>query len=198
MKHIFLTISLVFTCLVAAAQTGIGTPTPNKSAQLHVEATDKGVLIPQVALQSLTDNTSITNGNFNSLLVFNTTSNAIENLEPGYYYWWDTQWERLIVESDKLEVTAAMPKFFYMPTLLFDTSTLGLKTKDLHAEYISQFTGSLAKSPEAPPAIPHLPTPTDLYYYITYYDSDVIDNVSIDNNGVVNYNVKGTAGSIPI
>ena len=31
---------------------------------------------------------------------------------------------------------------------------------------------------------------TDLYYYITNYDTNVLENVSIDNNGVMTYDIK--------
>ncbi len=96
-----------------------------------------------------------------------------------------------------VEVKAAMPKFFYMPAIIFDTSVLGSFTKELHQEYIAQFTGTsnptLVGSSGAPSTIPHLPAATDLYYYITYYDTDVFSNIVIDANGVLTYNIIGEA-----
>ncbi|MGB1902309.1 MAG: hypothetical protein ACPHP0_06415, partial [Flavobacteriaceae bacterium] len=56
------------------SQVGIGTAEPNASSQLEVKADDKGVLLPQVALQSTTDNNTISNGNVVSLLVYNTNN----------------------------------------------------------------------------------------------------------------------------
>lgn len=389
MRNIILTITLAFLGLGAIAQTGIGTPTPNPSAQLHIEATNKGVLIPQVALTELTDATTIVDGNVNSLLVFNTSDT--NELKPGYYYWMNTEWKRLMpkgdiyanvkydgndfyytnqtgvevkinleeliqgsetntfikkvdaeVEADgkvtsptvyyyfseqaikdwleadeantianipndasgviaieladdiainfehilnqtityegeqitieeiiknisqesegnviyvndkdpndpnavdnwvfkyfdgtnyvtidlgdfvvknqltyevkggddvnvtnvidenhttyTVEVKAAMPKFFYMPTILFDTSTLGVQTKDLHAEYINQFTAVVVKNASAPADIPHLPLAGDLHYYITDYDASVISNVTISDAGMMSYEVISNAG----
>jgi len=64
---------LLLACKTLIAQTGIGTATPDPSAILHVESTNKGVLLPQVSLQSFTDNTTITNP-ANGLAVFNTSS----------------------------------------------------------------------------------------------------------------------------
>lgn len=71
---------------------------PEESAQLEVKATDKGILIPQVALSDKKDRTTISKGNVESLMVFNTSSNAA--LKPGYYYWYDGEWRRLINDND--------------------------------------------------------------------------------------------------
>ncbi len=74
-------------------QMGIGTLHPNESAELEVKSADKGILIPRIKLKSLADQTTITNGNVESLLVYNTTDNT--SLDPGYYYWHNQQWVRL-------------------------------------------------------------------------------------------------------
>lgn len=82
----------------ANAQVGIGTTSPNNSAQLEIVSADKGVLIPQVTLNSSTDSSTITNGNVNSLLVFNTAS--VSDVFPGYYYWLTDKWMRIISNKD--------------------------------------------------------------------------------------------------
>ena len=69
-----LTLLVVFVC-AGYGQVGIGTSNPNTSAQLEIVANNKGVLIPRVALKNLTDDTTISNGNVKSLLVFNTIQN---------------------------------------------------------------------------------------------------------------------------
>ncbi|MGO3690961.1 hypothetical protein CAP47_06405 [Psychroflexus sp. S27] len=384
MRNIILTITLGLFGLSAIAQTGIGTPEPNASAQLHIEATDKGVLIPNVRLTALDDATTIAEGNVNSLLVYNTSNSG--DLNPGYYYWQDTKWQRLMPQGDiysnvkydgtnffyindsgnevqidleelvqdietntfirkveavvdadgkvtsptvyyyfseeairnwlaadaantdpstmpntdpgvveieiasdiaenfefilnktityegeqktveeiikmissevegnviytevggemvfqyyngteyitidlgdfvvknqltyevkggddvnvanvidenhttyTVEVKAAMPKFFYMPTILFDTSTIqnGL-TVNLHQEYIDQFTAAnIKKNPNAPATIPHLPSENDLHYYVTDFDDNVIDIVEITDTGMLTYNVINNSG----
>lgn len=257
MRNIFLTLSFVFTCLVATAQTGIGTPTPHESAQLHIEATDKGILIPQVSIESLTDTASIDATTIEeSLLIFNPVET--NGVKIGYYYWLDGKWEFLAPNSGtyanvfydgddffyrdedgeeqpidietliqskqktyaveggnayvnvteevdpnnanhttfKIDVKAAMPQFFYMPALLFDTSTTGSFTKDLYQEYVGQFGTPLVKNGSAPNAIPHLPNAEDLHYYITHFDDTVIDSnsITINDQGVVSYEVIGNAG----
>ncbi|RUT72210.1 hypothetical protein D0817_00905 [Flavobacterium cupreum] len=78
---------------IAFSQLGIGTVLPNTSSQLDVVATDKGILIPRVSLKGTTDNSTITNGNLNSLLVFNTAIST--DIVPGYYYWFNNKWNKL-------------------------------------------------------------------------------------------------------
>jgi|GEM_PF-1663352 len=97
MKRIFIPLALLSGAF-AHSQVGIGTPEPDTSAELDITSTDKGILIPRVALQDLTDTTTITNGNVNSLIVFNT--NETTDLQPGYYYWYNDRWLRMINQND--------------------------------------------------------------------------------------------------
>jgi hypothetical protein len=88
-------------------------------------------------------------------------------------------------------------KFFYMPSIAISTVALGAGSKDLYQLYYDQFTSAdpttSARSPLAPAVIPNFPTKTDLYYYVTYYDKDVFGGVTVDANGVLNYNVLTNA-----
>ncbi|QDH81130.1 hypothetical protein FKX85_19680 [Echinicola soli] len=90
------------------------------------------------------------------------------------------------------EIKATMPKFFYMPSIIFDTSVTGAFTRDLHQDYMDQFSGPMVSSPGAASAVPTLPA-TELEYHITYYDTDVFANVQLDANGVLTYEVIGNA-----
>lgn len=85
------------------AQVGIGTEDPNLSAQLEVSSTHSGILIPRVALESTTDRTTIRYGNVNSLMVFNTQT--INDVTPGYYYWYTERWYRMANTSDGFDET---------------------------------------------------------------------------------------------
>lgn len=98
MKKILLLIAGGLFSTVINAQVGIGTLSPNKSAQLEIAAKDKGILIPRIPLKSITDAVTISNGNVESLLVFNT--NPSNSLSRGYYYWLDNRWNRIINETD--------------------------------------------------------------------------------------------------
>lgn len=111
------------------------------------------------------------------------------------------------------------PQFFYMPAVIFDTSIAGTTTRDLYQEYVNQFTGG-SKNSENPVAYPisHGPAGTtpllygggivgsagapadiavfeshELYYYVTYYDESVFENLSISADGKLTYTVKGGA-----
>ncbi len=105
-KFIFTVFLIIFFGEIIIAQNvGISeTPiTPDASSILEVQSTDKGVLLPRVALTGSTDNTSIT-APVNSLLIYNTASSGTSPNEvtPGYYYWSSTnsKWLRLCSDND--------------------------------------------------------------------------------------------------
>lgn len=85
-------------------------------------------------------------------------------------------------------------KFIYMPSVSINTATTGAnRTLDLYNTYKTQFNTPQVASATAPAAIAFFPAATDLYYYVTYYDTNVFANVSIDVNGNLKYDVIGTA-----
>ena len=181
------------------AQVGIGTATPNLSSQLDVYSTNKGLMIPQVALASLTDATTITSGNVNSLLVYNTST--VATLTPGYYYWSVNTWNRLMTESSMIN-QVTMPKFFYMPSIAMPTSRAHIVTGDgfsvtaegvfsvsLYARYNSQFKTQEVKNPDRTTTLPVIAA-DKLDYYITSYDMAVFETVILTNTGVLTYKIK--------
>src|SRR5690554_1183670 len=104
MKRILLTFLVILAfSQISIAQVGIGTETPNRSAQLEVVSASKGILLPRVELTSTTDQTTIRNGNVNSLMVFNTQT--INDITPGYYYWFDNRWYKIASSSDEIITT---------------------------------------------------------------------------------------------
>lgn len=89
MRKTFL-IGLVFFSLIRInAQVGINTVTPDHSSILDVVSTDKGVLLPRIALTSTLDTSSIFNP-ATSLLIYNTST--VNDVVPGYYYWDGAKW----------------------------------------------------------------------------------------------------------
>jgi len=94
---------LLLLCAVAVvnAQQGFGTNTPDASAVMDMTATNKGVLIPRVALTATTDAVTIPSPATN-LLVFNTATagTSPNNVTPGFYYWNSTAWVRLLNMGD--------------------------------------------------------------------------------------------------
>ena len=261
------------------SQVGIGTRTPNASSQLEIVSNNKGVLFPQVSLTSTTDNITITQGNVNSLFVYNT--NTQNDITPGYYYWLNNKWLRFVNNADiaaesgvelhenkvklggdlkrattitqagnaftiatggsnlnitgldkkKVQATpynavitdrllavgaddkvkalkAAMPKFFYMPSVMVPTaeSHLGQSgvtfnngtrkgTINLYEIYAAQFGNPVASTNAG--ALPVLRI-QDLDFHITYATPDVFVANSITINsatGIMTYEVSSTANT---
>ncbi len=77
---------------------------PDNSAMLHIKSTDKGLLIPQIALTGIFDIFTIPNPAV-SLLVYNTTTGS--GLTPGYYYFTGSVWTGLTTaDGSETKITA--------------------------------------------------------------------------------------------
>ena len=185
MKKKILLLMIAIGCLSSIyAQVGINIAVPDPSAALDIVSTDKGMLIPRM---TTVQRTAINNP-ATGLLVYDTNLKEIyqnAGTPPAPI------WVALGHQSPNV-------KFFYMPSVTIDVSATGTgKTKDLYAEYKNQFSGSVAsqfaKNPTAPATIPYFPVSSDLDYYITYYDSDVLENISISNSGVMTYDIRATS-----
>jgi hypothetical protein len=68
--------------------------TPNTSAGLDIDFTNKGLLIPRVALSARNSNAPIGAGITTGLMVYNTATSgaAPNNVIPGFYYWNGGSW----------------------------------------------------------------------------------------------------------
>lgn len=87
------------------AQRGIGIDFPKKSSALEIKSQSRGLLIPRVELQTISQfSPPITGEKVNSLLVFNTRRSVTDSLQRGYYYFSmaDTRWHRLVTDKDTL------------------------------------------------------------------------------------------------
>ncbi|MBL7867440.1 MAG: hypothetical protein JNM71_05435, partial [Flavobacterium lindanitolerans] len=113
MKKLLLTAIAILGASAAYSQVGIGTRTPNNSSQLEVtvdgQPEKRGILIPRVALQSTNSMNPIVNTGTlpNSLLVFNTaeTGTAPFGVTPGFYYWYENKWIKMISNGDDTNTT---------------------------------------------------------------------------------------------
>ncbi|HEV7348569.1 tail fiber domain-containing protein [Telluribacter sp.] len=94
-------ISIPFLVLHQALSQSIGINStgaaPHASAALDVSATNKGVLVPRVALTA-TNTAGPVSSPATSLLVYNTATagTSPSNVIPGYYYWDGSKWVPLI------------------------------------------------------------------------------------------------------
>lgn len=97
MKRIIFILSFLAIQLTGFSQLGVGTNSPDASAQLDVTATNKGFLAPRIALTSTSDVTTIASP-ATGLMVYNTATagTAPSNVIPGYYYFNGIKWVRFI------------------------------------------------------------------------------------------------------
>nr|MUH41747.1 hypothetical protein [Zobellia laminariae] len=99
-------------------------------------------------------------------------------------------------DGDLVEVNSLKAsKIFYPPSIEVDASTNGTgRTIDLHAQYVAQYGSPMVASASAPAAIPTYAN-TELYYYVTFYDTAVFANVNVNAAGVMTYDVIGQPAS---
>ncbi|MCC6253211.1 MAG: hypothetical protein IT238_12200 [Bacteroidia bacterium] len=115
--NIFALLLLVTSASKAQNNVGIGTNTPNASALLELQANDKGLLVPRVALTAVNSNAPIGAGIATSLLVYNTATagTAPNDVYPGYYYWNGTRWVRWV---------SVIIERYTTPTFTFNAGTI--------------------------------------------------------------------------
>jgi len=189
-KIYFLVLVVSVFALGVKAQVTIGSKNPPATgAVLDLQSTSLGFLPPRVALQfpSLPDPLpSFLDG----MVVFNT--NATDSLVVGLYYCKSSKWVHLMPDP------FSEARWFYMPSIVFDTSNNanGL-TKNLYQEYKNQLNNAsspIVKSTgNANPVLKTVPAATDFYYYVTAYDPNVFQNISISESGVMTYDIIGQA-----
>jgi trimeric autotransporter adhesin len=141
-KLVFITLAFFFATDLMAQNVGIGTVTPNTSAMLDVTATNKGILVPRVALANSSDVGTIASPPL-SLLIYNTATAGVPSLavSPGYYYWNGSKWVALIVSDNSLKAAwllggngGTSPANNYMGTI--DNQPLRFKITDTDAGYL--------------------------------------------------------------
>ncbi len=93
MKNLTLSLALLTSTIATAQNVGINNTTPHPSAILDIASTNKGLLIPRLALTSVSDVITIP-APLTSLMVYNTATAGIapNNVKPGYYYYDGTKW----------------------------------------------------------------------------------------------------------
>lgn len=185
-------LSAILLSAVASAQVKIGGTdgTPNANAMLDVEATNKGMLLPRLALVETTDTAPLAQ-HVAGMTVYNTAT--ANDVVPGFYYNDGAKWQQMVTTDNKAI------KFFYMPSITFDTSADATgQTKNLYAEYKAQFALTNPNRVTSPlptsfTEIPYFANATDLYYIITDYDPNVFSNITISEQGVMTYDVTAAA-----
>ena len=132
MKNFYLAILSLAFSISTSAQVQVTNmtipPAISSSAMLQVDATNKGVSLPNVALAATTTATITTPKD--GLVVYNTsttTTNPATDVTPGYYYWSANKWNPLGKMTDsyvflqKIDLSVLGYTPFPMTTVLFNT-----------------------------------------------------------------------------
>ena len=87
----------LFWSMDLTAQVAIGTETLDNGAIFQMESSDKGILIPRVALSSRLDTATIDPAQVEGLWVYNTATAGSGNnrVTPGMYFWDGSEWIRI-------------------------------------------------------------------------------------------------------
>lgn len=176
--NIFFVLSLL--SILSYSQVGINTKNPAPSSLLDVVSNEKGILIPRLTSLERDRIDKPSNG----LLIYDKENQCLsQNIGNDI----TPEWVCLGITT----------RFFYMPSMVIDTSNLGsIKEIDLFSIYKNQFENPMVKSKNAKSSIPYFSNAQKLYYYITYYDNSVIDQITIDENGLMKYLVKGIPSEV--
>ncbi len=171
------------------AQVTIGSKLPpNSDALLDLQQegeTKGGLLLPRVALKHTTSFAPMS-AHTQGMTVYNTAKDG--DVTPGFYYNNGSKWMKLFSAEDS---------FFYMPSTVLPTDENdpsfagGTFTVNLYDSYSKQFglsTTNIAVSDNTA----KLPVYAkgDLYYFVTYFDDSVFDNVKINADGILTYKLK--------
>ncbi|MEK6509095.1 hypothetical protein [Myroides sp. C4067] len=202
MKKIYLSIAISFLATAGFAQTKIGVvgksnPDVNSNAILELEAENKGLLLPRVALTETTKADPLS-AHVSGMTVYNTAT--VADVVPGFYYNDGSKWQQMVTTDNKAV------KFFYMPSIVFDTSVITdpatEKEVNLYQEYVDQFgmkdKKRTFKNNSAPESIPYFLNSNQLDYYVTDYDPAVFEILGISDDGIMKYRIlsNGTPTSI--
>lgn len=101
MKSLLFLLISTFTIAEIYPQVGIGTIVPDSNSALDVTATDKGLLIPRIALSSTAATTPLS-AHVAGMAIFNTA--ATSDVSPGFYYNNGARWIRTSDAANPLNV----------------------------------------------------------------------------------------------
>ena len=193
MKNIYLLLifSTLFT-LNAKAQVTIGSlDTPTEGAILELKSETLGFLPTRVMLVKLSLPDPIPS-HIEGMVVYNMTENVSDTLRVGLYYNTGSRWVRLHTAPSFIE------NWFYMPSIVFDTSEPwnvehSINLYDEFKKQLNSNVGIIASSGASTKVLSTIPKAKDLYYYVTAYDSDVFEILSISGEGEMKYKIKAQA-----
>jgi len=197
MKKNFLLLFIVFVLAInAKSQVTIGsTDVPEPGAVLELKSSSLGFLPTRVNLVKLSLPDPLP-AHTEGMLVYNMKVSEADTLQAGFYYNTGERWIHL-------STTPSFSKsWFYMPSIVFDTSTVTPEGKnvvvDLYGEFKKQLnddtnTGVVASAGAPNRALSTIPLSTDIHYYVTAYDPLVFEIDEISADGKMTYRILDIA-----
>ncbi len=191
---------------IAQAQTGnVGINTDAPKATLDVKkglSNYPGVIAPRIAGDDLQAVDPAYGSDQDGAIVYATSASSVAGTEvqtkyvteKGYYYFdaaaeTGGRWIRLVVGDP---VAKKKVNWFYMPSIAIPTDATGPGEINLYNEYKAQFENPKASSAGPGSKIPFYANASDIEYYVTDYDQNVLSGISIDATGRMTYNVDAT------
>lgn len=173
---------------------------PMSSAVLEIESSNKGLLLPRVALTATNVASPLSSamGVLAGMTVYNTATSGSGDtgVTPGVYYNDGSKWVRAAGGGSS---TSAMP-WFYMPSIAipvsYTTESDRSKTINLYEEYKRQMNTSgtnsriVSSDNSQPSVLSSVPTADRFIYYVTDYDPNLFETVAVSPSGVLTYKIK--------
>ena len=147
--------------------------------------------------------TTVTTTTANTLAIGGLQTGNNTNIYNGSSY--TSTADRIVVADPSTgvlkQVKAAMPKFFYAPSVVVPTHNAsgvvlsGTQTLNIYTFYSQQFGFNASAGQARSNSASSLPVlaPADLDYFVTYFDTNVFNTVTVSAAGVISYTVKPTA-----
>ncbi|MCW5520245.1 hypothetical protein J1N09_10375 [Aureitalea sp. L0-47] len=190
----------IFTSALFYAQVGINTTSPGSGAMLDVTSTNKGILIPRVALTSTASSSPITPAPTTSLLVYNTATSGSGTTAviPGFYFWSGSAWIPMLGNDWKQNGNfGTTPANNFVGTV--DNTDLSFRTDNTEQFRITA-SGRLRANTDGTSTLPTFSwaTDTDTGFFLSNSDEFSIatngtNQFTVDNNGNLRVNSTGTS-----
>ena len=192
----------IFTSALFYAQVGINTTSPGSGAMLDVTSTNKGILIPRVALTSTASSSPITPAPTTSLLVYNTATSGsgATAVTPGFYFWSGSAWIAMLGNDWKQNGNAGTtPATNFVGTT--DNSDLSFRTNNTEQFRITD-NGRLRANTDGTSTTPAFSWAgdTDTGFFRSNNDEFSIttngtSQFTVDGSGNIRVNSAGTAAN---
>lgn len=168
--------------------------TPDATAGLDVDYTDKGMLIPRISLTSRADATTIASPT-QSLLIYNTATagTSPNNVYPGYYYFDGTLWNRFITDKNRKFLPSNVTNNNATANTIADITGLSFAVlSGVKYKFTFYITYTSAATTTGGRFCINGPTTSVLFYQSTYPSSTTARTF---NNSLTTYNVPSAASA---